>query len=150
MDELRTQYEKQRKEYDDLVQRTLASNDASQISKLRDMNTAISKTLNEMIGKLTFMKKETSEIKRERDELVDRLRQIQRDYNGLLVNTDQLETLRRIRQQENGEADRLLYMYLFFFLGVCLAILLYLLFMTQRKETTAASASMPPTTAAFV
>lgn len=150
MDALRAKYERQLKEYDDLVRVSLQSGDASQIPKLRDLNASISKTLNEMIQQLTFLKRDTPDIKKERNELIERLRQIQKDYNGLLVNTDQLETLRRIRQQESSEANRLLYMYLFFFLAVCVAVFLYLMFMTQRKDTTAASASMPPTAAAFV
>jgi uncharacterized coiled-coil DUF342 family protein len=146
MNELRKTYERQVTEYEEIIR----SGDSSKTERLEELNTAIGKTLNEMIERLTFLKKETPDIKKERDELLDRLRQIQKDYNGLLVNTDQLETLRRIRQQENGEADRQLRMYLFFFLAVCLIIFLYLLFMTQRKETTAPSASIPPTTAAFV
>lgn len=150
MDALRVQYERQLKEYDDLVRQSLQSGDASQVPKLRDLNAAISRTLNDMIQQLTFLKRDTPDIKKERNELIERLRQIQKDYNGLLVNTDQLETLRRIRQQESSEANRLLYMYLFFFLAVCLAVFLYLMFMTHRKDTTAASASMPPTAAAFV
>lgn len=146
MDELRKQYEKQVAEYE----RIIDSNDPSKMERLRQLNTAIGNTLNEMIEKLTFLKKDTPNLKKERDELIERLRQIQKDYNGLLVNTDQLETLRRIRQQESGETDRQLRMYMFFFLAVCLAIVLYLLFMTHKKDTTAPNASMPPTTAAFV
>ena len=150
MDELRVKYERQLKEYDTLVDNAINTNDATQIDKLRKLNEGIAKTLNDMIEKLTFMKKETPSLKKERDELVNRLRQIQMDYNGLLVNTDKLETLRRIRQQESTEANRQLYWYFGFFLLVCLIIVIYLMFMTHRKDTTAASASMPPTTAALV
>ena len=150
MDELRVKYETQLKEYDSLVDSAIATNDTSQIAKLRSLNEAIAKTLNEMIEKLTFLKKETPSIKKERDELVARLTQIQKDYNGLLVTTDQLETLRRIRQQESTEANRQLYLYFGFFLLVCLIMILYLAFMTQRKDTTAAIARTPPTTAALV
>jgi uncharacterized membrane protein (DUF106 family) len=150
MDELRGKYQRQIKEYDALVEIAMNTNDTSQITKLRTMNEAISKTLNEMIEKLTFLKKDTPTIVQERDKLVTRLRQIQLDYNGLVVNTDQLETLRRIRQQESTEANRQLYMYVGFFLLVCLIMIVYLAFMTHRKDTTAPSASMPPTTAAFV
>lgn len=146
MDELRKQYEKQVAEYESIIR----SGDPSKMERLRQLNTAIGNTLNKMIEQLTFLKKDTPNLKKERDELLERLRQIQKDYNGLLVNTDQLETLRRIRQQESGEADKQLQMYLFFFLAVCLAILLYLVFMTYKKDTTAPSASMPPTTAALV
>jgi len=150
MDELRAKYERQRDEYDRLVSSALVTNDTTQVSRLRELNEAISKTLNEMIERMTFMKKESPSLSKERDELIDRLRQIQKDYNGLLVNTDTLETLRRIRQQESTEANRQLYMYIGFFLLVCLIMVVYLAFMTHRKDTTAASASIPPTTAALV
>jgi lipopolysaccharide export LptBFGC system permease protein LptF len=150
MDELRAKYERQLKEYDTLIDSAIDANDISQVTKLREMNASIAKTLNEMIEKLTFLKKDTPSIKKERDELIERLTQIQKDYNGLLVTTDQLETLRRIRQQESTEANRQLYLYLGFFLLVCVVMILYLAFMTHRKDTTAPSASMPPTTAAFV
>jgi vacuolar-type H+-ATPase subunit D/Vma8 len=146
MEELRMNYDRQLKEYDSLVQ----SADPSQIPKLKELNASIAKTLNEMIQQLTYLKKETPSLKEERDELIERLRQIQRDYNGLLVNTDSLETLRRIRQQEGTEANRLMYMYLFFFLSVCLAVFFYMLFATHRNDTTVTSASMPPMTAALV
>jgi hypothetical protein len=150
MDALRTKYETQIKNYESLVKQSVEVGDVSQIPKLREMNTAIGKTLNDMIEQLTFLKKDTPKLKQERDELINRLRRIQQEYNGLLINTDKLETLRRIREQENGEADQQMRMFLFFFLAICLAIFLYLLIATQRKDTTAPSASIPPTTAAFV
>ena len=150
MDELRSKYEKQMEQYDTLVKQSLDTGDVSQLPKLRDMNAGLAKSLNEMIQQVTFLKKETPKMKKERDELIQRLRQIQKEYNGLLVNTDKLETLRRIRQQESSETNRQMYLYLFFFLALCMAIFVYMLFMTQRKDTTAASASIPPTAAAFV
>lgn len=150
MDELRNKYDRQLKEYDSLVNSAINTNDTTQVTKLRALNEGIAKTLNEMIEKLTFMKKESPSLTKERDELIGRLRQIQMDYNGLRVNTDQLETLRRIRQQESSEADRQLYLYFGFFLLVCFIMVVYLAFMTHKKETTAPSASIPPTTAAFV
>ena len=150
MDELKAKYERQLKEYDDAINQAISTQDASKIDSLRQMNTALSKTLNEMIEKLTFLKKDTPELVQYRDQLVARLRQIQQDYNGLLVNTDTLETLRRIRQQESGEAKRELYWYMLFFLVVSVAMMLYLLFMTQRKDMTAMSANSPPMTAALV
>jgi hypothetical protein len=150
MDELRAKYQQQLKEYNTLVETSLNTNDASQIAELRRRNEALAKTLNEMIEKSTFLKKNTPSLTRERDELVSRLRQIQLDYNGLLVNTDQLETLRRIRREESSESNRQLYMYIGFFLLVCLILVVYLLFATQRKDSTAPMASMPPTAAALV
>jgi hypothetical protein len=150
MDELRAKYERQLAEYDEVVKRSLTTNDTTQLAKLRELNAAIAKTLNELIEKLTFMKKESPSLTKERDELIARLRQIQLDYNGLLVNTDTLETLRRIRQQESTESNRQLYLYIGFFLLVCFVMVAYLAFMTHRKDMTAASARIPPTTAALV
>ena len=151
MDETRKVYEEQRKEYDRVIDQVIQTQDLSQLPKIRELNSAIAKTLNKLIEDLTFMKKDTPETKQARDELIDRLRTIQKDYNGLLVNTDQLETLRRIRQQESREGDRQLYWHLIFFFVVALAIVVFVLFFSsQRKEATAASASMPPTAAALV
>jgi len=150
MDELRSKYERQLKEYDDLVQSSIDSQDVSKLPRLRELNAAIAKTLNEMIEKLTFLRRETPTLKQERDELINRLRQIQLDYNGLLVNTDNLETLRRIRQQEGSEANRQLYMYIGFFLLVVFGIIFYIMFAPHRMATTAPTASMPATTAALV
>lgn len=151
MDETKKQYTQQLQEYDRVVDEAIQTQDLTKLPKIKDLNAGIAKTLNKMIEELTFLKKDTPDIKKTRDELLERLRKIQRDYTGLLEDTDQLETLRRIRQQESREADRQLYMYLIFFLLVALAIVLFVLFFSgQRKDATAASASMPPTAAALV
>jgi lipopolysaccharide export LptBFGC system permease protein LptF len=151
MDEAKKQYTEQLREYDRVIDQAIQTQDLSQLPKIRELNAAIAKTLNKMIEDITFLKKDTPDIKKTRDELIARLRTIQKDYNGLLTNTDQLETLRRIRQQESREAERELYWYLIFFLLVALAIVLFVLFFSsQRKEATAASASIPPTAAALV
>jgi hypothetical protein len=150
MDELRATYRKQLSEYDALVTSAIASQDASQIPKIKELNTAISKTLNDMIEKSTYLKKETPDLTKLRDELVGKLRKIQQDYNGLLANTDTLETLRRIRQQESSSNNKELYWYLIFFFGLAFILFLYVLFFTYKKETTAAIASTPPMTAALV
>jgi hypothetical protein len=151
MDDAKKQYMEQLREYDSVVDQAIQTQDLSQLPKIRQLNAAIAKTLNKMIEDLTFLKKDTPDIKKTRDELLERLRKIQKDYSGLLANTDQLETLRRIRQQESREADRELYWYLIFFLVVALAIVMFVLFFSgQKKESTAASASIPPMAPAFV
>lgn len=150
MDELRVEYERQLKEYDDALETALQTDDTSKLPILREMNNKISNTLNRMIEKITFLKKDTPDINKERDALIRRLQQIQKDYNGLLVNTDNLETLRRIRQEESSESNRQLYMYVGFFLVICFAIVIYLSFVAHKKDTTAAIARRPPTAAALV
>lgn len=144
---LDTDYKQQLAAYEAAIEQTIRANDASRLPQLRQMSEGIQKTLNKMIEGLTFLKKDTPNIQKERDFLVERLRQIQLDYNGLLVNTDTLETLRRIREQEGGDMKRDLYRYLLFFFVVCMGVVLLLLFTTgQKKESTATSAPTPSMT----
>ena len=149
MDSLNAKYAQQMATYDTLVNTAIAKQDASAIPKIKAANEAISQTLNDMIHQITFMKKETPAITTERDRLVGKLRQIQKDYNGLLVNRDQLETLRRIRQQEGSDYKKQLYWYLIAFFGILVAILITMLFF-QKKAATATMASTVPSTAPFV
>ena len=150
MDTLKAKYTTQLAEYDTLSSQAIQTNDTTKIPKLRELNIAIAATLNEMIEKLTFLKQNTPDIKQERDKFIQKLGQIQRDYNGLIEATDTLETLRRIRQQASHDADSQLQLYLLFFLLLALCIVFYILFMAQRKDTTAASARTPPMMAALV
>jgi hypothetical protein len=150
MDTLKAKYATQLAQYDSLSSQAIATDDVTQIPKLRELNSAIAATLNDMIEKLTFLKQNTTDIKRERDMFIQKLGQIQRDYNGLVAATDTLETLRRIRQQASYDADYQLRFYLLFFLLLALCIVFYILFMAQKKDTTAASARTPPMMAALV
>jgi hypothetical protein len=150
MDALKAKYVSQLAEYDSLSSQAITAEDTSKIPKLREMNVKISETLNEMIEKLTFLKQNTPDIRQERDMFIQKLGQIQRDYSGLIAATDTLETLRRIRQQASDDADSQLRLYLLFFLLLALCIVFYVLFMAQRKDRTAPSASTPPMMAALV
>ena len=151
MDETQKLYAEQVREYERAIDTTIKTQDLSGLPRIRQLNTALGKTLNKMIEDMTFLKKDIPEIQQSRDELLERLRKIQKDYNGLHANTDQLETLRRIRQQESVESDRELYMYLLFFLIVALCIVLFVLFFSgQKKDATATSANIPPTAATLV
>ena len=58
------------------------------------------------------------------DELIERIMEIQRDYNGLLVATDKLETLRRIRQQQDLVANGSLRIYGLGFLIACVGLII--------------------------
>jgi hypothetical protein len=151
MEELRTTYAAKMKEYDDTIKDALESRDATKVEKIRQLNMEIGKLLEKMIEQMTFLKQDTPLLKRERDILVEKLRRIQMDYNGLLVNTDELETLRRIREQEGGLAKRDLYRYLAFFFIVAIGIVLLLVFVRgqSRMKSTETSTSVPSTMPPF-
>jgi small-conductance mechanosensitive channel len=149
MDELSAKYERQVAEYDAAVKAAIETGDRTAIPKLKELNAGMSKTIDAMIEKLTFLKKDAPNVKQQRDRLIQKLGEIQRDYNGLVVNTDELETLRRIRQQESGEANKQLYFYLGLFLFFVLLLIVYLAFYGKR-DTTATIASTVPTTPALM
>jgi VIT1/CCC1 family predicted Fe2+/Mn2+ transporter len=151
MDQARKQYVDQLREYDRVIDDAIRKQDLAQLPKIRELNTALGKTLNKMIEDTTFLKKNTPDMEKTRDELLDRLRKIQSDYNGLKANTDQLETLRRIRKEQSRESNSELYMYLLFFLVVALCIVVLVFFMSgQKKAATAPIASIPPIAATLV
>lgn len=143
--ELNEQYLRQASEYEGLITTALNSNDTTKLPTIRAKAEQIQTTLNQMIESLTFLKKETPDISVQRSVLLEKLRQIQRDYNGMIANTDDLETLRRIRQQE-GESGRLLLgQYLLFFLALA-ALVIVALFVFGRQKN-ASTPSMAPTPA---
>jgi hypothetical protein len=151
MDVLQAKYTTQLAEYDALTAQAIQSDDVTMIPQIRAKNIQIAGTLNEMITNLTLLKQNTSSnVKQERDTLIQKLVQIQNDYNSLNKSKDTLETLRRIRQHVNYDADYQLRLYLLFFLLLALCIVFYVMFMAQKKDTTAASARTPPMMAALV
>lgn len=141
---LDTNYQSQVAAYEAAVNTSIQRNDPSRLTELRTMSEGIQTTLNKMIENLTYLKKETPDLKAERDKLLEDLRRIQQDYSAMLTNTDDLETLRRIRQQENGEARRMLIIYLMAFLFVSCMLLVYVIY-TGRKTPTSATTAATPT-----
>jgi hypothetical protein len=142
-EELNTQYRQQLKEYNDTLERSIQQNDPRRLPELRKMSEQIQTTLNKMVESITYMKRETPDIRKERNALLEKLRRIQRDYNAMIVNTDDLETLRRIREQENGEARRLLLLYLIAFLFVSVMLVVYLVYVGRKPDTSQATVAMP-------
>lgn len=142
-DELNATYKQQVKEYEDAMMAAIETNAPSRLPEIRSKSEAIQATLAKMVESLTFMKKETNDVRVQRDKLLEDLRRIQKDYSAMLVNTDDLETLRRIRQQESGEARRQLNLYLLAFLFVAMALLVYIVFKGRKEDTTNASTPTP-------
>lgn len=143
-DELNQTYQTQVAEYESMLQDSMTRNDPTRLPELRTKSEAIQTTLNKMVENLTYLRKETPDIRVERDNLLEKLRRIQQDYSAMLVNTDDLETLRRIRQQENGEARRQLLIYLIAFLFVSCMLVVYMVY-TGRKAFTSPTTTATPT-----
>jgi hypothetical protein len=100
--------------------------------------------LNKRIEELTYLKTNTPDIRMEREHLLAVLRRIQGDYSGLIENTDDLETLRRIREQEGGAAKQELMWYMVALFVLALALLAVIFIMGGQKAlATAISPSTP-------
>jgi hypothetical protein len=150
MSDLQAQYKVKIAAYDSKVAAAIATDDASKLPEIRALNTEISQLLEKMLTEVTNASADTSTIKAQRSELVSTLNRIQRDYNGLVENTDSLELLRRIREGETRAPRREFEMYLFFFLLMCGGILVMVFFGSQKIDATTMSAATPPRMAPFV
>ena len=140
---LDAEYKKQVAEYEKIMQDSIRRRDPARLPELRAKSEAIQATLSKMIESLTYMRKETPDIRTERDALLEKLRRIQQDYSEMIANTDDMETLRRIREQENGDIKRQLIIYLFVFLFVATLVIVYMVFVGRKAETTLTTTATP-------
>lgn len=135
--------------YDLAVDRALATNDVSMLPNIRKLSERVQASLNKQIESLTYLKKDAPNIQLERDHLLEQLRRVQKDYGSLVESSDDLTTLRRIREQEGSEFSRQLYLYLAIFFGLVLVVLILVFVMGGQKALTTAisppSPSMSPT-----
>jgi hypothetical protein len=93
MADLETEYQNRKKLYDSLVASAIANDDQSKIDAIAAAQVAMSDSLNKMMAVSA-----QSGTESQQQELTRRIMQIQRDYNGLLVGTDKLQTLRLLQQ----------------------------------------------------
>ena len=98
MTDLRAKYQHQKEVYDGLVQHAVIHNDFSNNNAILAAQQAMSETLSQMAALSVSSGADTDE----QHELIRRVMEIQRDYNGLLVGTDKLQTLRMIYQTEDA------------------------------------------------
>lgn len=126
MADLEAEYQTRKNVYDNLVASALATNDASKVDAIAAAKQAMNETLSKMLA--LSARSGTSD---QQDELIRRIMEIQRDYNGLLVATDKLETLRKIRQFQESRTGADLKIY---GLGFLIAGLALVVMMTRTRE----------------
>jgi len=98
MTDLRARYRHQKEVYDGLVQNAVANSDFSNNDAILAAQRAMSETLSQMAA----LSVSSGADPDEQHELIRRIMEIQRDYNGLLVGTDKLQTLRMIHQTDDA------------------------------------------------
>jgi recombinational DNA repair ATPase RecF len=141
MSDLEKQYKTLLSQYNTLLDQ--AKNVRSQpqadriAEQLKTLNVQLASVLDRMIA---FQSETPSQV---RDELVKRLAQIQRDYNGLLVSTDTLTTLRTIRANEGVNQYLSLYLIAFIALAVLLLAVIFWKGSSQTSDSTATTPTSP-------
>jgi len=94
MEDMEQEFQTRKRIYENLVADAIARNDSSKIDAIAAAKQAMGESLSKMLELSS-----RSGTESQQHELIRRIMEIQRDYNGLLVSTDKLETLRRIHQQ---------------------------------------------------
>lgn len=122
MEDLEAKFQHHKRIYDTLVAETLRTNDLTKIDQVLTATQTMSESLSEMLAQSA---KSGTTVQQE--ELIRRIMEIQRDYNGLLVSTDKLETLRRIHQFMSVQQDAGLRMFGTFFIIASLGILVMIM-----------------------
>jgi len=126
MADLESEYQRRKTIYDNLVASALATNDVSKLDAIARAKQGMSDTLSKMLALSAG-----SGTSAQQEELIRRVMEIQRDYNGLLVSTDKLETLRKIRQFQESRTGTDLKIY---GLGFLIAGLALIVMMTRTRE----------------
>jgi hypothetical protein len=92
------------------------------LADIKTLNAELIAIVNAIIDLLSKETTQESISVRQRD-LLEKLQQLQNDYNELQKQRDVAETLRRIRVDEQSRLNKSVYFYILIFLGVSLLIL---------------------------
>ena len=125
MEEIEQEFQTRKRIYENLVADAIARNDSSKIDAIAAAKKAMGDSLSKMLELSA-----RSGTDSQQQELIRRIMEIQRDYNGLLVSTDKLETLRRIHQQMDATQGTGLKLFGVLFVVAALSLIL----MTTRTR----------------
>jgi len=142
MDVLEKQYRERLKAYDSLIAQTIRdpSKISSTLPQIQAIQTQMSSIVDKMIAEVTLAK-QGDRLTQRRNELIEQLQRIQRDYTDLRNSSDKLETLRRIRAFEDQSWQGTFQMYLIAFIVFAVVVALVLIF--KRIQAPAINAITP-------
>lgn len=155
MTSLQSQYTQQQTDYAALVAnaQTLKTSDSlsKAVDKIKAKNREIQATLDQMLGAVATAKQDSAVIGQRRQELQQRLREIDEDYRQLVASNDTMETLKRIRGYEETKVNTTIQMYFMAFIAslVLLAIVVFA-FGYRSKSATTPTPAMSPATTSFM
>jgi hypothetical protein len=136
-------------QYTQLIEQVLANpaTATEKVPQVMAVATQIANVLDEAAKDLALVPSPSQAIVAEQQELTQQLQRIQRDYSGLVQNTDKVETLRRIRSYQDESWRPTFAFHLIAFFVLVILLLLVIVFTRQRENTTTSpmSATMRPT-----
>ena len=142
-------YEQEVARYNALVDDTLAHPEKleANLVEIRALNQRLAHILDQRVADAHETRGTPESV---RTELVEKLHRIQRDYNGLLQNTDKLETLRRIRKGETENWWGSLSIYIIAFLVIAGVTILLAMFSRQKVAAIPTAPMRAAATTSFV
>jgi cell division protein FtsB len=145
MDALERSYSAKRKQYDTMI----ASRNPN-IAEIKKLNKELSAILDSMLTELAKVKEDAGHIEEYRNELVKKLVAVQKDYNNLADERDDLATLKALRGHQEVQFNST-----FFYYAIALAIVSIIFFFVlmwkggYRAPTMPTMMSSPTTMAPF-
>jgi hypothetical protein len=141
MNDLERSYTAKRAEYETLI----ATSNPS-VEAVKKLNQDLAEILNKMLVELAKVKEDAGHIGAHRDNLVKKLVAVQKDYNELLGEKDQLATLKTMRQGQDIKFNGAFYMYVVGLAVVSLLFFLVLMWKGGYKAPTIPMTTINPTT----
>lgn len=145
--ELRAKYEEKAALYEQML---TAPDAAMKLEQIKALNQELTAIVDELMQKLTSTQTtEGVSISVAQQELLTKLRQLQRDYQQLSDERDTAETLRRIRVDEESRMNKSLYVYILIFLGVSILILAAIFIANKFAQTSEIITPIPSSPSAM-
>jgi chromosome segregation ATPase len=143
MPELEALYEQKEEAYQTLV----FSVDAKmKLPEIRRLNQELGDILNAMLEIVATTKQSSGNLSAVQQDLLAKLQKIENDALKLKKDTDAVETLRRIRADEESRFSSSLYFYIGAVLVVALLILLVMFVFSGKKSEASTPMPMSPST----
>jgi chromosome segregation ATPase len=144
MDELEQRYQTLHANYERLI----ASGDATAVSQIESLNKQLSDVIAQMLQKVADVKDGSENIEKYRADLLQKLVRIQHDHNSLATTHDKIETLRRIRNDQQANFDGAFFGYAVGLFISCVILFFVILFKGGQRAAAnpamASSAMMTP------
>jgi hypothetical protein len=138
MDEFEQRYQTLHAKYERLI----ADGNVNSLPQINMLNFQLSSLIAQMLEKLADVKEGSANIEKYRADLIQKLIRIQRDYTNLTSSHDKIETLRRIRTDQQANFDEAFFGYAVGLFVSCILLFFVILFKGgQRAAANPAMAS---------